>query len=358
MPIDLSETLVVGISATALFDLSEADRIFKEKVTLDPETAILEYRQYMLQHEDEPLQDGTAMPLVKALLGLNMHQGSDDRAPIVEVVVISKNSPETGFRVLKEIRRRSLAITRSAFTAGEPSSDYLEAFYVDLFLTTDEKDAQRVVDSKVCAGAIVREPPITPHQFSGEQVRFAFDADAVLFSEESELVNQTEGLKRFWESEDMQKEVPLQEGPHANLLRKLSKIQERLPGRIEYSPVRLAIVTARNSPADMRVINTIRSWDVYVDQAFFLGGLQKSRFLKAFKPHIFFDDQDSHLDTAALDVPSAKVLYPSDSPLKGIFEKKANPSVSPATNVPSDAAASPKDPERGEGQIESSHESG
>ena len=322
MPIDLSETLVVGISATALFDLSEADKVFKEKQAEDPETAILEYRDYMLKHEGEPLGDGTGMPLVKALLGLNKHQKDGDSCSIVEVVVISKNSPETGFRVLKEIRRRELAITRSAFTAGEPSSDYLEAFYVDLFLTTDEKDAQRVVDSKVCAGAIVKEPPKSPYELRQDQVRFAFDADAVIFSEESELINQTEGLDKFWETEDLQKEVPLQEGPHANLLRKLSKIQERLPGRIEYSPVRLAIMTARNSPAEMRVINTIRSWNVYIDQAFFLGGLEKSRFLKAFKPHIFFDDQDSHLDSAALNVPSAKVLYPSDSPLKKIFEEK------------------------------------
>lgn len=322
MPIDLSKTLVVGISATALFDLSEADKVFKEKQAEDPETAILEYRDYMLKHEGEPLDDGTGMPLVKALLGLNKHQKDGDSCPIVEVVVISKNSPETGFRVLKEIRRRELAITRSAFTAGEPISDYLEAFYVDLFLTTDEKDTQRVVDSKVCAGAIVKEPPKSPHELRQDQVRFAFDADAVIFSEASELINQTEGLDKFWETEDLQKEVPLQEGPHANLLRKLSKIQERLPGRIEYSPVRLAIMTARNSPAEMRVINTIRSWNVYIDQAFFLGGLEKSRFLKAFKPHIFFDDQDSHLDSAALNVPSAKVLYPSDSPLKKIFEEK------------------------------------
>lgn len=326
MPVDLSETLVIGISATALFDLSEADRVFKAKRAEDPETAILEYRDYMLAHEDDPLEDGTGMPLVKALLGLNKHQRSSDENPIVEVVIISRNSPETGFRVLKEIRRRGLGITRSAFTAGEPSSDYLEAFYVDLFLTTNEEDAQQVVDTRVCAGAVVKQPPKSRSQLTEDQVRFAFDADAVLFGHDSELVNQTEGLDAFWQTEDAQKDVPLQEGPHANLLRKLSKIQERLPGRIEHSPVRLAIMTARNSPAEMRVINTIRSWNVYIDQAFFLGGLQKSRFLKAFKPHIFFDDQDSHLDPAALDVPSAKVLYPSDSPLRRIIDDRSGKS--------------------------------
>lgn len=320
MPVDLSESLVIGISATALFDLSEADRIFREKVEHDPDSAMEEYRAYMLANEDTPLNDGTGMPLVKALLKLNDYQ-KEGEPPIVEVVVMSRNSPETGYRVLSEIRRRGLNISRSAFTAGESNVDYLESFYVDLFLTTSESDAQRVVDSNVCAAAIVKAPPKTNDQIEG-QVRFAFDADAVIFNESSELVNQTKGLSAFHENEDLEQDTPLQEGPHAKLLLKLSKMKERLPGRKEFSPVRLAIVTARNSPAEMRVIKTLRKWDVYVDIAFFLGGLQKSRFLKKFKPHIFFDDQDTHLDPASSDIPCAKVLYPSHSPLKQLIENK------------------------------------
>jgi 5'-nucleotidase len=158
MPIDLSESLVIGISATALFDLSQADKIFQEKKDKDPQTAIEEYRKYMLEHEEQPLKDGTGMPLVKALLNLNKFQ-KDGEAPIVEVIVMSRNSPETGFRVLNEIRRRDLQISRSAFTAGESNVDYLEAFYVDLFLTTNENDAQKIIDSNVCAAAIVKAPP-------------------------------------------------------------------------------------------------------------------------------------------------------------------------------------------------------
>ena len=321
MPLDLSESLVIGISATALFDLSEADKIFKEKVEHDPDTAMEEYRSYMLANESVPLKDGTGMPLVKALLNLNQYQKQDD-PPIVEVVVMSRNSPETGYRVLSEIRRRGLNITRSAFTAGESNVDYLDSFYVDLFLTTSEKDAQRVIDSNVCAAAIVKAPPTTCESSTEDQVRFAFDADAVIFSGSSEIVHQTKGLPAFHENEDLEQDTPLQEGPHAKLLLKLSKLKERLPGRKEFSPVRLAIITARNSPAEMRVIKTLRKWDVYIDMAFFLGGLQKSRFLKAFKPHIFFDDQDAHLDPAALDVPCAKVLYPSNSPLKNLIDNK------------------------------------
>lgn len=322
MPIDLSKSLVIGISATALFDLSEEDKIFREKEKHDPNTAIEEYRKYMLENESEPLKDGTGMPLVKALLDLNKYK-KENEPPIVEVVVMSRNSPETGYRVLHEIRRRNLNISRSAFTAGESNVDYLEAFFVDLFLTTSPKDAQRVIDSKVCAAAIVKPPPTTTeHLANNDQVRFAFDADAVIFNEESELINQTEGLPAFHENENEKKDIPLQEGPHAKLLLKLSKLKERIPGRKEYSPVKLAIITARNSPAEMRVVNTLRAWDVYVDMAFFLGGIQKSRILKAFKPHIFFDDQDSHLNPACLDVPCAKVLYPSDSPLNKIIKDK------------------------------------
>lgn len=325
MPLDLSDTLVVGISSTALFDLSEADKIFKEKNHNDPDSAIAEYREYMLQHENERLSNGTGMPLVESLLQLNDHKKDpSDACPIVEVVVISRNSPETGFRVLNEIRQRELPITRSAFIAGEDSTKYLEAFYVDLFLTTNEEDAQRVIDSRVCAAAVVKKPPKENNIHSTDQVRFAFDADAVLFSEDSELINQTKGLTEFWRLEDENQDIPLPEGPLANLLKKLSKIQMRLIEKKEYSPVKLAIMTARNSPAEMRVIKTLRKWEIYIDQAFFLGGLQKKRFLKAFNPHIFFDDQDSHLEPASIEIPCAKVLYPSNSPLKEFFSKKDN----------------------------------
>lgn len=322
MPIDLTETLVVGVSATALFDMSESDKVFKHQLATNPDAAIDEYRKHMLEKENEPLDDGTGMPLIRALLGLNDNKTIKGDGPLVEVVVISRNSPETGFRVLKEIRRKGLPITRSAFIAGEDSSNYLDAFYVDLFLTTNETDAQKVTDSKVCAAALVKAPPSNSQMIVDGQVRFAFDADAVIFSEHSEIINQQENLAEFWSNEDLNKDVPLQDGPYANLLRKISKVKSRLPGQVEYSPVKVAVVTARNAPAEIRVINTLRSWGIYVDQAFFLGGLDKSRFLRAFNPHIFFDDQDSHLESASAWIPSAKVLYPSGSPLVEILATK------------------------------------
>lgn len=313
MPVDLSDTLVVGISATALFDMSESDSVFRNKYKEDKNTAIEEYRKYMLERENDPLEAGTGMPLVKALLNLNKYQ-PEDEAPLVDVVVMSRNSPETGIRVFHNIRNNKIDITRHAFTGGESVVDYLDAYEVDLFLTTNVSDAQKVIDARTCAAAIVKKPP-TEHEevVSNDQVRMIFDGDAVLFDESSEIVYKTKGLEHFQKTEDEKKHTPMAEGPYAGLLKKLSKLQERLPFKVEYSPVRIAIVTARSAPAEMRVVNTLRHWGVYVDQVFFMGGMEKTKVLKAYKPHIFFDDQDLHLDKAANFVPSGRVPYQSDS---------------------------------------------
>lgn len=314
MALDLSETLVVGISATALFDLTEADKVFRAKFESDKETAVAEYREYMLAHEDEALNDGTGMPLVKALLQLNKYRNDGDK-PLVEVVVMSRNSPETGVRVFNNIRARNLAISRHAFTGGESVVPYLDAFDVDLFLTTNVKDAQRVIDGGNCAAAIVKAPPSDLASIPEGQVRLAFDGDAVLFDDSSELVYKAEGLPGFHSNEDAKQDVPMPDGPYAVFLEKLSRLQKRLPFRVEFSPVHIAIVTARNAPAEMRVIKTLRHWGVYVNEIFFLGGVEKAKVLKAFRPHIFFDDQDLHLDPAAKHVPAGKVPYKSDSAL-------------------------------------------
>ena len=314
MPLDLSDTLVVGITSTALFDMTESDSVFQAKYKEDKSTAVAQYREYMLQHEDEPLAPGTGMPLVRALLALNQFQREGAR-PLVEVVVMSRNSPETGLRVLKNIRRLELPITRHAFTGGESVTAYLDAFDVDLFLTTKASDAQKVTDAGTCAVALVKAPPSDTAPIPEGQVRIAFDADAVLFDESSELIHKAEGLGSFHRNEDARQDQPMSEGPYAQFLRKLSRLQSRLPFGVEFSPVHIAIVTARNAPAEMRVIKTLRHWNVYANEMFFLGGVEKAKVLRAFRPHIFFDDQDAHLEPAAKHVPSAKVPYKTSSPL-------------------------------------------
>ncbi len=324
MPLDLSDTLVVGISTTALYNLADIDRLFRELSASDRDSAMEIYRDHMFKSEEVPLEHGAGHPLVRALLKLNAFQKADE-PPLVEVVVMSRNSPETGLRILNSIRYDEINITRSAFTAGESVVDYLEAFDVDLFLTTNAEDAQRVIDSRVCAAAVLAKLPAEVDNLSDNQVRIAFDGDAVLFDEESELVYKSKGIEAFHIIEDESKDIPLKEGPYAVLLKKLARLQDRLPHRIEYSPVRIALVTARNSPAEIRVIKTLRGWGVYVDECFFLGGLEKTKVLRAFRPHIFFDDQDVHLDKAAQFVPSGKVLYASDSPLAAVSSMKDSP---------------------------------
>ena len=303
MPLDLSDILVVGVSSRALFDLEEENEIFNKE-------GISGYRKYQQEHEDVLLKPGTAFHLVQSLLHLN----SDAKKRIVEVVVMSRNSPETGVRIMNSVREHKLDITRMAFSGGEPLSPYIDAFDIDLFLSKDAKDVQSVIDSKSCAAAYIYSPP-TEFKPLDNRVKIAFDADAVLFSDESEHRYKTEGIDAFHKYEQEHENDELAEGPFAKLLIKLSKIQEELPTTIELSPLRLAIVTARNAPSHMRVIKTLRKWGVYVDEAYFLGGISKDKVLKAFGAHIFFDDQDVHLVESSKFVPSAKVPYAFDSPL-------------------------------------------
>lgn len=307
MPDRFRNTLVVGISSTALFDLSQAHRVFVEE-------GIGAYRSHMLAHEREPLAPGTGFALVHALLRLNAY-ATPGGAPLVEVIVMSQNSPETSVGVMNAVQQHGLGITRFAFTGGEPLSRYVKPFGLDLFLSTNAMDVQRVADTRACAAAVLYPPP-PGYASPDDQVRVALDADAVLFSEESEVRYKQEGLAAFHAHEAASRDEPLADGPFAPFLRKLAKVKESLSEKVEYSPVRIAIVTARNAPAQSRVITTLRSWNVYVDEAFFLGGLPKKAFLAGFRPHIFFDDQDVHVGPASAVVPSGRVLYVTGSPLQ------------------------------------------
>ena len=306
MGLDLSEILVVGVSSRSLFNLEKENKIFEEE-------GIVGYRKFQQENEDKPLELGTAFHLVQSLLHLN----ADAKKRIVEVIVMSRNSPETGVRIMNSVRKYNLDITRMAFSGGEPLAPYIDAFDIDLFLSKDLKDVQSVIDSKKAAAAFIYEPP-KEFKPNDNRVKIAFDADAVLFSDESEHRYKTEGMEAFHKYESEHEDEPLKEGPFAKLLIKLSKIQDELPTTIELSPLRLAIVTARNAPSHMRVIKTLRKWGVYVDEAYFLGGLSKDKALQAFGAHIFFDDQDVHLTESSKLVPSGKVPYSSDSLLNEV----------------------------------------
>ena len=241
---------------------------------------------------------------MKALLHLNELADNDD---LVEVIIMSRNSPDTSLRVFNAIAHYGLDITRSVLVSGASLAPYLSAFHTDLFLSACEEDVQSAIDSGIAAGIICTDqtPQVIPMPTS--EIRIAFDGDAVLFADESEAIYKQQGLDAFEENERVHAREPLAEGPFAGFLKKLSNLQRKLG--TQDCPVRTALVTSRSAPAHERVIRTMRAWNVRVDEAFFLGGLEKKDFLKAFGAQIFFDDQKIHTQSAAVEVPAARVPY-------------------------------------------------
>ncbi len=290
MSYDLENRLVVGVSSRALFDLSDENEIFENN-------GVEAYCRYQVEHEDEILKPGPGFPLVQALLNLN-----------VEVIIMSRNSPDTSLRVFNAIKHYGLQITRAVLASGASLAPYLEAFKTDLFLSAYEDDVQSAIDSNIAAGIICTDGIHTydcEHQI--KQIRIAFDGDAVLFSDESERIFKEQGLEAFEENERKNADSPLQAGPFARFLKILSELQGAYA--VEEAPIRTALVTSRCAPAHERVIRTLRAWNVRIDEAFFLGGIQKTDVLKAFGAHIFFDDQAVHTKGASGVVPAARVPY-------------------------------------------------
>lgn len=306
MPIDLSKYLVVGVSSRALFDLSEEDRIFREE-------GLAAYREYQLARENEVLDPGTSFGLVKALLRLNELDDSQRR---VEVVVMSRNSTETSLRIFNSIQQYGLDITRAALTGGASLAPYLHAFNVDLFLSRNPDDVERGLKHGI-ASALLYDVP-SDAEADVEQIRIAFDGDSVLFSDEADRVYREQGLEAFQKHEIEHAHRPLPEGPFAKLLKSLAEIRAlQDPDDPDIPSIRTALVTARNSPAHERVIRTLMAWGVTIDETFFLGGMSKHEVLRAFRPHMFFDDHPTHCETAAGGVPTGRV--PSyDDPGTGI----------------------------------------
>lgn len=294
MAVDLSNTLVAGVSSRSLFDLSKESMIFERD-------GLRAYKEYQLANKDVVLEPGPAFPLVKALLNLNKRYEKGDLA---EVVIMSRNSTETSDRIFNSIKHHQLNITRAVLTGGAPLAPYLAAFCVNLFLSMDEADVETALESGFPA-AILYDLPENPLE-ELEEIRIAFDGDAVLFSEESEQIFQKEGIDAFHKHELANADIPMNEGPFAKFLKALSIIQEKFQ-EDEKSPIRTALVTTRSSPAHERAIKTLRSWRVQVNEAFFLGGVPKGEILRAFKPQMFFDDHFGHCEDAVRFVPTGRV---------------------------------------------------
>lgn len=292
---DLTEPLVIGISSRALFDLEEENRIFEEE-------GLAAYTAYQIEHENDILPKGSAFHLAEAFLRLNK-PGQDK---VVEVIVTSKNSPDTSLRIFKSIQAYKLDITRAALVGGAEMTPYLKAFKTDLFLSAHAPDVKQAVDNGIAAGRIITRTSLGSDRI--DPIRIAFDGDAVLFAAESERIYQKQGIEAFQAHELTHANDPLPHGPFAHFLMTLSNLQKQFKTR-EESPIRTALVTSRSAPAHERAIKTLRNWGVRVDEAFFLGGVSKKEVLSAFGAHIFFDDQSVHTDPASEVVPSAVVPY-------------------------------------------------
>ena len=294
MPTGFGNKLVIAISSRALFNLDDSHRVYEQE-------GLEAYQQYQIDHEDELLEPGEAFPLVQKLLQINERLGGEPR---VEVLLLSRNSADTGLRVFNSIEHYQLSITRAAFCGGESPYRYVSAFGCHLFLSTDAQDVRSALDNGVAAATLMSS---TAKPMEQAQLKFAFDGDAVLFSDEAEQVFKKEGLDAFTESERAAAKSPLTGGPFKAFLSALHGLQAEFPS--EEAPIRTALVTARSAPAHERVIRTLRAWNIRIDESLFLGGLDKADFLRAYGADVFFDDQKGHCDSASQHVATGHVPH-------------------------------------------------
>jgi len=295
MPVTFDEKLVVAISSRALFDLEESHRVFTEQ-------GVDAYCRYQIENEDSLLEPGVAYSLVKKLLHLNDNPAGRS---YVEVVLISRNSADTGLRVFNSIQHYKLDISRAAFSSGDSPYRYVKPFNAHLFLSADIADVDSALNAGIAAATIL--PSKVDSGVASDQLRIAFDGDAVLFSDEAERVYRSEGLNAFASSESAKAKRPLPGGPFKNVLAALHRIQTDFPE--DQSVIRTALITARAAPAHERVVRTLRAWDIRIDEAVFLGGLDKGEFLKTFGADIYFDDQQGHCDSTRQHVPTGHVPH-------------------------------------------------
>ncbi|MFQ3322482.1 MAG: 5'-nucleotidase [Pseudomonadales bacterium] len=293
MAVNFENKLVIAISSRALFNLDESHHVYENQ-------GLEAYRQYQIEHENDVLQPGEGFDFVTKLLNINQLLGNEK----VEVILLSRNSADTGLRVFNSISHYQLNITRAAFCGGTSPYRYVSAFGSHLFLSTHNEDVRHALDNGVAAAILL---PSTKPKDSSNELRIAFDGDAVLFSDDSERVFQSEGLAAFTKAERAAADLPLDGGPFKSFLAALVQIQN------EFSesdcPIRTALVTARSAPAHERVIKTLRSWGIRIDESLFLGGLDKGEFLRSFGADVFFDDQKGHCESASLHVATGHVPH-------------------------------------------------
>ena len=301
MAYDLTKRLVIGLSSSALFDLDDSDEVYRTQGEQS-------YREYQRENQDTPLATGVAYPFIRRLLKLN--EISDE--PLVEVILLSRNDPDTGLRVMNSIEHYDLSITRAVFLQGQSAHKYIPAFDIELFLSANEGDVKQAIDAGFPAGQILHGN--IADDIEDVQLRIAFDFDGVIIDDESESVyKENKNLDEFHSHESTKVDIAHNPGPLKSFIDRISHIQKiENDYKLEnpnYEPVlRVSIVTARNAPSHKRAINTMREWGILANEAFFMGGVEKSKVLEILKPHIFFDDQKLHLTSSGI-LPSVHIPF-------------------------------------------------
>ena len=288
--------LTVAVTSRALFDLEESHALFESE-------GVEAYAAFQRRHEDDALAPGMAFQVVRKLLALN--EGAPLDAPRVEVILLSRNSADTGLRIFNSIQHHGLGIVRATFTSGEPTWPYVAPFGTDLFLSANPESVRRSLEHGIAAATIL---PAKALQQRSDQLRIAFDGDAVIFGDEGERVSREQGVAAFGQHERDRAHEPLSGGPFKGFLSALHDLQAAFPPGKD-APIRTALVTARSAPAHERVIRTLREWGVRLDEALFLGGRHKGPFLEAFGADIFFDDSQHNIDSARLHVATGHVPH-------------------------------------------------
>jgi 5'-nucleotidase len=306
MAFNLDNRLVIGVASSAMFDLAAADSVFR----VEGEAA---YRAYQTQHLKVPLDKGIAFSFVRRLLSLNDLSEEPLNNPLVEVVLLSKNDPDTGLRVMNSIAHHKLQITRAIFRGGQSPYAYIPALNISLFLSANTRDVADAINAGLPAGVVM--PSTMVDDPEDDTLRIAFDFDGVLADDESETVyHNTQDLKQFNAHETEKVAEPHNPGPLQAFLLRIAAIQaleeqRKLQDKNYKNRIRVAVVTARSAPAHERTINTLKSWKVIINDAFFLGGIDKSKVLAVLRPHIFFDDQTNHLISSSTVAPSVHIPF-------------------------------------------------
>lgn len=322
MPFDLAKRLVIGVASSAMFDLTDSDAIFRRN-------GEEEYRKFQEENLNTPLPRGISFSFVRRLLSLNNLSSDPIGDPLVEVVLLSRNDPDTGLRVMKSISHYAIPITRAIFMQGKAPYEYIPALSISLFLSGNKFDVTAAIRSGFPAGHVLNSKIIDDQQDA--DLRIAFDFDGVIADDESEAVmHRTNDLSQFHEHEVRNVMQPHNPGPLKDFLVRISRIQKIEEHKKKSDPtyhnrLRVSIVTARNAPSHERALNTLKGWGVMVNDAFFLGGIEKSKVLAVLQPHIFFDDQSGHLQSASSVVPSVHIPFGVRNPSEeryGVSEER------------------------------------